>query len=143
MKVVRCKGCSKTFINERAFSSHLQHKTICKSIHYNFDIQTVIINWKQPKTVTNKASKSNLGDIDNRQKTSETNIAKQNNSENGFILEETDIDVSKLNFNTDNCKLSFSYSSDSNLDKNDSSEPAENSTAISSSDELFINGFIY
>ena len=55
MTVFRCKGCSKTFINNRALSSHLQHKTICKSIHYNLDFQTVINNWKQPKTIKDKA----------------------------------------------------------------------------------------
>ena len=143
MIVFRCKGCFETFVKDRVLSSHLQHRKICKSIHYNLDFQIVINNWKQPKTVTNKAPKNNIKDNDNRQKTFETNFAKQYNSENENIIGETDIDVPELNSNTDKCGLSVCNSNNTNMDINDSSEPAEKITTLSSSVEHPINEFIY
>ena len=108
-----------------------------------FDFQTPTNNHKHSKTVSNQASKSNLEDIDNKQKTSETDNAKYNRSENGNIMRESDIVKSKLIFNTEKCELSFCNSINSIMDINDSSEPTEKSTAQGSSLELSINGFIY
>ena len=86
MTVFKCKGCFKTFIKDKALSTHLQHRKLCTSMQYNLDFQTVISNHKQSKTATDKAPKSNLGNIDNRHKPSETNTAKQYNSKNENIL---------------------------------------------------------